>query len=100
MIYSCASDIGKVRKNNEDYCKGEIIETDFGSIGIFALADGMGGHKKGEVASKLAVENIMCFLKENLLQSNNIKIDYVDDIIKQAYNSVNTIIYDKSTKEK
>ena len=96
MIYSCASDIGKVRKNNEDYCKGEIIDTDFGSIGIFALADGMGGHKKGEVASSLAVENIICFLKENLLQSNNIKIDYVDDIIKQAYNNVNTIIYEKS----
>lgn len=100
MIYSCASHIGKVRKNNEDYCKGEIIETDFGSIGIFALADGMGGHKKGEVASKLAVENIMCFLKENLLQSNNIKIDYVDDIIKQAYNNVNTIIYEKSMDDK
>ena len=43
MIYNCASHIGKVRKNNEDYCKGEIIDTDFGSIGIFALADGMGG---------------------------------------------------------
>lgn len=96
MIYSCASDIGKVRKNNEDYCKGEIVQTDFGSIGIFALADGMGGHKKGEVASKLAVENIICFLKENLLQHNNIKIDYVDDIIKQAYNNVNSIIYERS----
>lgn len=96
MIYSCASHIGKVRKNNEDYCKGEIIDTDHGSIGIFALADGMGGHKKGEVASKLAVENIICFLKENLLQSTNIKIDYVDDIIKQAYNSVNSIIHEKS----
>ena len=58
MIYNCASHIGKVRKNNEDYCKGEIIDTDFGSVGIFALADGMGGHNKGEVASKLAVENI------------------------------------------
>lgn len=100
MIYSCASDIGKIRKNNEDYCKGEIIDTDFGSIGIFALADGMGGHKKGEVASKLAVENIICFLKENLLQRNNIKIDYVDDIIKQAYNDVNTIIYEKSMNDK
>lgn len=96
MIYSCASHIGKVRKNNEDYCKGEIIDTDYGSIGIFALADGMGGHKKGEVASKLAVENIICFLKENLLQSKNIKIDYVDDIIKQAYNNVNSIIHSKS----
>lgn len=96
MIYSCASHIGKVRKNNEDYCKGEIIDTDYGSIGIFALADGMGGHKKGEVASKLAVENIICFLKENLLQSTNIKIDYVDDIVKQAYNNVNSIIHEKS----
>ena len=87
MIYNCASHIGKVRKNNEDYCKGEIIDTDFGSVGIFALADGMGGHNKGEVASKLAVENIIEFLKENLLQSSNIKIDYIDDIIKQAYHN-------------
>jgi len=94
--YSCASHIGKVRKNNEDYCKGEIIDTDFGTIGIFALADGMGGHNKGEVASELAVENIIKFLKENLLQSNDIKIDYIDDIIKQAYHSVNKIIYEKS----
>lgn len=97
MNYNCASHIGKVRKNNEDYCKGEIIDTDFGAIGIFALADGMGGHNKGEVASELAVDNIIEFLKENLLQSNDIKIDYIDDIIKQAYHSVNKIVYEKST---
>lgn len=96
MIYSCASHIGKIRKNNEDYCKGEVIELETGSIGIFAIADGMGGHKKGEVASKLSVENIICFLKENLLQNNSIKIDYIDDILKQAYNSVNSIVYNKS----
>ena len=63
MIYNGISHIGKVRKNNEDYCKGEIIKSEFCSIGIFALADGMGGHNKGEVASKLAVENIISFLK-------------------------------------
>ena len=56
----------------------------------------MGGHNKGEVASKLAVENIIEFFKENLLQSSNIKIDYIDDIIKQAYHNVNNIIYEKS----
>ena len=99
MIYSCISHIGKVRKNNEDYCMGEIIETEVGSIGIFALADGMGGHNKGEVASELAVENIIYFLKENLLQSKNIKIDYIDDIIKQAYNNVNYIIHKKSIED-
>lgn len=100
MIYSCDSHIGKVRKNNEDYCMGEVIKIkNEESIGIFALADGMGGHNKGEVASKLAVENILKFLKENLLQSNSIKIDYVDDIIKQAYNNVNSIIYKKSIEQ-
>ena len=99
MIYNCISHIGKVRKNNEDYCRGEIIKSEFGCIGIFALADGMGGHNKGEVASKLAVENIINFLKENLLQDTSIKIDYVDDIIKQAYNNVNGIVHKKSIED-
>ena len=96
MKYSMASEVGKVRKNNEDYCKGEVIETKDGEIGIFAIGDGMGGHKKGEVASKLAVENIVKFLKENLIQHENVKISYITDILKQAYNDVNTIIYNKS----
>lgn len=100
MIYSCASHVGKVRKNNEDYCMGEVIKlNNEETLGIFALADGMGGHKKGEVASKLAVENILKYLKENLLLSNSIKIDYIDDIIKQAYNNVNSIIYNKSLQQ-
>ena len=100
MIYSCDSHIGKIRKNNEVYCMGEVIKTkNEEAIGIFALADGMGGHNKGEVASKLAVDNILKFLKENLLQSSSIKIDYIDDIIKQAYNNVNSIIYKKSVEE-
>ena len=82
MIYNCDSHVGKVRKNNEDYCMGEIIQTDDECIGIFALADGMGGHKKGEVASKIAVESI--------------KMDYLDDVIKQGYNYANQKIYAKS----
>ena len=56
----------------------------------------MGGHKKGEVASKLAVENIIKFLKDNLVQHDNVKLSYITDILKQAYNDVNTIIYNRS----
>ncbi len=100
MIYSCTSHIGKVRKNNEDYCKGEVIQIGDKSIGIFALADGMGGHNKGEIASELAVENIIELMKSDLLQNHSIKIDYIDDIIKQAYNDVNLIIYEKSINNK
>lgn len=44
MIFSLASDIGKVRKNNEDFIDSQIIyKDDDTKIGIFALADGMGG---------------------------------------------------------
>ena len=95
MIYNCDSHVGKVRKNNEDYCMGEIIQTEDDCIGIFALADGMGGHKKGEVASKIAVDSIIDFLKENILKSCVIKMDYLDDVIKQGYNYANQKIFDK-----
>ena len=99
MIYNCDSHVGKVRKNNEDYCMGEIIQTEDDCIGILALADGMGGHKKGEVASKIAVDSIIDFLKENILKSCGIKMDYLDDVIKQGYNYANQKIFDKVSED-
>ncbi|MEG0855055.1 MAG: Stp1/IreP family PP2C-type Ser/Thr phosphatase [Terrisporobacter sp.] len=99
MIYNCDSHVGKVRKNNEDYCMGEIVQTEEDCIGIFALADGMGGHKKGEVASKIAVESIIEFLRENILQKCGVKMDYLDDVIKQGYNYANKKIYAKSLED-
>jgi len=47
---------GKVRKNNED-----ALSWDAG-LGLFVVADGMGGHNAGEVASALAVEAVSGFL--------------------------------------
>lgn len=56
-----ASDVGRQRTNNEDSAVAflgmvERIDTPFG---FFAMADGMGGHENGEVASNIAVRKMM-----------------------------------------
>ena len=96
MIYSLVSDMGMMRQNNEDYCMAEVVNVGEKQIGLFALADGMGGHNKGEIASKMAVEGIIKFLKSNLIQNDSVKIDYIDDILKQSYHYVNLNIYEIS----
>jgi serine/threonine protein phosphatase PrpC len=44
------TDVGKIRERNEDAC--------FAGTHVFAVADGLGGHKAGEVASDLALSSV------------------------------------------
>lgn len=48
---------GRVRPNNEDALLWDA------PAGLFMVADGMGGHQAGEVASKMAVETVRSFLE-------------------------------------
>jgi protein phosphatase len=82
LRWSGGSDIGKVRKNNEDAFLGlqfdarEIFR--LGKIGqaslvkkdlVFAVCDGMGGAQAGEFASRIAVEKITALLPREFQQS-------------------------------
>ncbi len=60
MISAHNTHPGLVRKNNEDF-----IHTD-DNLGIYLLADGIGGHNAGEVASALAVETVYSILRSNI----------------------------------
>ena len=77
------TDIGLKRKINQD----SFLKDD--QLGLYIVADGMGGHRGGEVASRLAVEVIQKFCAENQKLNGR-------DILDQAINLSCEEIYRQS----
>lgn len=80
MQYFSISRVGD-REINEDYV--EILNLDDKTV--FILADGLGGHGCGEIASKEATEAIKCYFKTNLVNKPEEIKDILRDSIQAAH---------------
>jgi protein phosphatase len=79
LAISGKTDVGRLREHNEDNIAWDA------DLGLALLADGMGGHNAGEVASALAVDTILGVLRtalpatENLVERSALLRDAVED---------------------
>ena len=82
MEYAYLTDPGKVRDHNED---NVIIEVNKSNEVLLAVADGMGGHRGGEIASSIAISNISKeFKKLDKLGSKEDAILWIKNSVSEA----------------
>ena len=90
MKVQAVTDVGRERSVNQDYVYYSLTET--GSLpNLFLVADGMGGHKAGDMASRYTVETFVSLVQDSTLK------DPVS-IINNAVTQVNRRLLQKAAE--
>src|SRR5690606_30674907 len=81
LEYGGCSHRGMVRKTNEDYY---YISAHQKNQKLAIVADGMGGHNAGEIASRMAVETIVEIFDNSIDEYNENPTDLIEKSIREA----------------
>lgn len=84
------SDVGNLRNINEDYLDYYMCD----EYQLYIIADGMGGHNAGDIASKICVQKIKEYINSNYDKEN------VKEMLVNAVKQANRAIYFKSLDNK
>lgn len=87
LVVGAQSEAGNVRERNEDLVHFGPLENEAEGVFVLAVADGMGGYDRGDVASQIAIDTLLDRL--NTLDTEDSAL-----ILKQAYRRANEKIYE------
>ena len=91
LSHSARTDVGMIRSGNEDNFDVDVNST----RGIFIVADGMGGHAAGEVASEMAVT----IVKRELTDVTDTTGAQLGKVLAEALRHANRAIHDRTITE-
>ena len=94
MIISYATDVGRIRKENQDSVYAKQIDD---NAALLIVADGMGGHKGGRTASRSAIEQIVIKILGGYRE--NLTDEEICDLLRIAVFEANGNIYSASLKD-
>ncbi|MEQ8675422.1 MAG: Stp1/IreP family PP2C-type Ser/Thr phosphatase [Aggregatilineales bacterium] len=91
-----AIDKGNRRENNEDSAAAVDMNVASGdalqSVGIYAIADGMGGHREGEVASRMAIQTAVQEVINGIASANGELDDSYTEWLTKALETANRVV--------
>lgn len=87
------SDVGLCRGLNEDNWGWAHLRQ---GINLYVVADGMGGHDAGEVASEMAVANLCLQAQSRLETSQQVAPEQLENILEESFRNANNAIKDHS----
>ena len=80
------SDVGRVRELNEDNWHWEAIDAE---TALYAVADGMGGHDRGELASQIAVETLFEVVRVRLPDLTKRDVLTLRRLMRESFQAAN-----------